>query len=243
MEKTTQAWNDQQADKFVTMADVVIPERMTQLAIVVDLLPFSPADTFRFIDIGCGQGLLSQAILTQFPRAICYATDGSASMISRTQTLLEAFGHRVRLSQHNLHQADYLAHIVAEPVEVITSSLTIHHCHDSEKQLLYKAAHHKLTSPGAFIVIDVVKPAGFHGVKLNKKYWQAAIRRQSRRLTGNDELFEAYKQLPIMFYDQPAAEDKPTTIMENLHMLQSAGFQEVDCFWMQHGFAIFGGYK
>lgn len=239
----TQDWDKQKAETFVTMADIIVPERRTQFAIVADLLPFDTSDSFSFVDIGCGEGFLSQAILDKYPNSVCHATDVAEEMISKSQALLAPYGDRVHISQHNIHDANYLSNVVSTSVGLITSSLAIHHCDDTEKAALYKAAFGKLTSPGAMIIIDAVKPASDHGVEVNKKYWQSYIQLQSQQLTGSDEEYEKFKNVPIMFYEQPAEEDQPATPVDNLCMLTKAGFQNVDCFWKKCGFTIFGGYK
>ena len=238
-----QEWNKQKAETFVTMADIIMPERRTQFAIVTNLFPFATADSFSFIDIGCGEGFLSQVILDQYPNSVCHATDVAEDMIDKAQALLGSYGNRVNISQHNIHDADYLSNVVAGPVGIITSSLAIHHCDNKEKAALYKAAFEKLTSPGAMIIIDAVKPASDHGVEINKKYWKFYIQQQSQQLTGSDEEYKKFKNVPNMFYDQPAEEDQPATLVDNLRMLNGAGFKNVDCFWKKCGFTIFGGYK
>lgn len=239
----TQDWDKQKAETFITMADIIVPERRTQFAIVADLLPFKTDDAFNLVDIGCGEGFLSQTILDQYPNSVCHATDVAEEMIGKAKDLLESYGDRVIISRHNIHDDDYLSNVVAGPVGVITSSLAIHHCDDDEKAVLYQAAFEKLTSPGAMIIIDAVRPASEHGVEINKKYWQSYIRQQSQQLTGSDQEYEKFKNVPIMFYEQPAEEDQPASLIDNLAMLTEAGFKNVDCLWKKCGFAIFGGYK
>ena len=62
--------------------------------------------------------------------------------------------------------------MVPGPVGLITSSLRSHHCSDGEKAALYAAGFGKLTSPGAMIVINAVRPASEQGVAANQKHWQ-----------------------------------------------------------------------
>ena len=238
-----QQWDDTEAKDFVAMADIVIPDRREQFEIVVDLVPFGRDEEFVFIDIGCGEGLLTKVILDRFPKAIAHASDAAAEMTSKAATLLAPYGERAKLSQHNIHDRDYLNSIVTGKVEFITSSLAVHHCDDTEKKALYKSAFDKLSSPGAFIIIDAVKPASKWGTAINKKYWRRSIRQQSIELTGNEEQYHQYKQIPATFYGEPQEEDKPATLIDNLRLLVDAGFRSVDCFWHKCGFGIFGGYK
>ena len=88
-----------------------------------------------------------------------------------------------------------------------------------------------------------MKSISAYETELNKKQWQDSIRAQSIELTGDDKEYEKYKEVPIMFHEKPAEEDKPATLIDNLTLLTDAGFQGVDCFWKKAGFAVFGGYK
>ena len=238
-----QKWDDKAAKNFVTMADIVIPDRRVQFETVADLVPFGHDEEFAFIDMGCGEGLLAKTILDRFPKAVAHASDVAGEMMAAATKLLAPYRERAKLSQHNIHEPRYLNNIVSGPAGFITSSLAVHHCDDAQKQTLYKSAFDKLSSPGAFVIIDAVKAASECGVALNKKYWRQSIRRQSIELTGDEEQYRRHEQIPAMFYDRPLEEDKPATLVENLKYLIKAGFQGVDCFWRTSGFAIFGGYK
>ncbi len=60
------------------------------MAMVADLLPFDAADRFQFVDIGCGEGLLSGAILEHYRNAACCATDVAEEMIAKARSVLAA---------------------------------------------------------------------------------------------------------------------------------------------------------
>jgi len=60
---------------------------------------------------------------------------------------------------------------------------------------------------------------------------QQCIRRQSEVLTGSLGEYKKFESVPIMFYDQPAEEDQPATLVDDLRMLTDAGFRDADCYW------------
>jgi len=45
------------------------------------------------------------------------------------------------------------------------------------------------------------------------------------------------------YYRFPDPGDRPSPLVDQLAWLKEAGFAIVDCFWLQAGHAIFGGYK
>ncbi len=45
------------------------------------------------------------------------------------------------------------------------------------------------------------------------------------------------------YYRFPDAGDRPSPLVDQLAWLKEAGFAIVDCFWLQAGHAIFGGFK
>ncbi len=45
------------------------------------------------------------------------------------------------------------------------------------------------------------------------------------------------------YYRFPDPSDRPSPLIDQLVWLKEAGFEVVDCFWVQAGHAIFGGYK
>ena len=139
-----QGWDNEAAKNFVTMADIVIPDRRLQFEIVADLVPFDEDRGFAFIDIGSGEGLLAKAILDRFPSAVAHASDVAGEMMEKAAAVLAPHGDRVRLSEHNIHEPDYLNAIVPERVGFITSSLAVHHCTDVEKRALYRSAFDRL---------------------------------------------------------------------------------------------------
>ena len=238
-----QEWNNREAQDFVAMADIVIPDRRLQFEIVADLVPFGVDAEFAFVDVGCGEGLLAKTILDRFPNAIAHASDAAPEMMEKAAELLSPYGDRAKLSRHNIHDPGYLEAVAPGPVGFITSSLAVHHCDDTAKEALYGAAFDKLSSPGALAIIDVVRPASAWGVRLNQKCWRESIRRQSIALTGDEREYDKYERIPAMFHEEPDPDDKPATLLQNLGYLVEAGFQGVDCFSLKCGFAIFGGYK
>jgi hypothetical protein len=61
--------------------------------------------------------------------------------------------------------------------------------------------------------------------------------------TGSTWAFEQFVEVGWNYYHFPDPFDKPSPLFEQLTWLKAAGFAGVDCFWLQAGHAIYGGYK
>ena len=62
--------------------------------------------------------------------------------------------------------------------------------------------------------------------------------------TLSRDLFQQFEQEHWNLFHYPDPDfDKPSPLFEQLLWLQAVGFAVVDCFWMQAGHAIYGGYK
>src|SRR5260221_4924578 len=73
-------WTEQDSATYRDIAGVAVPRRDEMMATLLSLAPFTPEQTFRIVDIGCGDGRLAATLLERFPRATLLALDGSESM-------------------------------------------------------------------------------------------------------------------------------------------------------------------
>ena len=108
--------------------------------------------------VSSGRGILAAALLDRFPKATAHASDVSDEMLAKAPAVLAGSASLTHLSCQNMHDRNYLNDVVAGPVGLIVSCLAVHHCDDAEKQSLYRSAFEKLSSPGALLILDVVKP-------------------------------------------------------------------------------------
>ena len=89
-------WTEDDSRMYRELAAIAVPAREEQVATLLSLLPFQQQDAFRAVELGCGEGALSFAVLDCFPNASVLALDGSASMREQAGRHLGRFGERVR---------------------------------------------------------------------------------------------------------------------------------------------------
>ena len=133
------------------------------------------------------------------------------------------------------------------PLRCVVSSLSIHHLFDEEKQQLFRELADQLEPGGALLVADIIKPATQQIADLFAKQYDEIVRKQSLLIRGDLSGFEQFQQLEWNYflhdYHSVDTNDHPSCLSDQLRWLREVGFSVVDCFWLQAGHAVYGGYK
>jgi tRNA (cmo5U34)-methyltransferase len=234
-------WSEDNSVIYREIAPVAVPARKEQIATLLTLIPFAPRDSFRAVELGCGEGRLSFALLTAFPNASVLALDGEASMRAHTQERLKKFGPRATVAAFDLRERGWLDEI--EAADCVLSSLCVHHLSGEGKQSLFKELARRLSMRGALLIADLLEPQRSEVRELFASSWDSVVKAQSLEKTGSAELHEKFLKAKWNYYRYPDPADQPSGLFEQLLWLREVGFLYADSFWMQAGHAIYGGYK
>ena len=235
-------WSEENSETYAKVAQVAVPAREEQLAALLSLVPFGCDAEFKAVELGSGEGFLSRALLTAYPNAAMTALDGSELMRQRTAQRLAEFGQRAQVEPFDLFQTKWRSHL--EGADVVVSSLVVHHLDGAGKQQLFRDVADRTGPSGALLIADIVEAQrpeanAFFGATLDHFAAQ-----QSRAIGGNDELYDLFRKEEWNIYLYPDPEfDKPSPLVHQLQWIAEAGFPVADCYWMQAGHAIYGGYK
>jgi tRNA (cmo5U34)-methyltransferase len=235
-EPLAQGWTDTDTDAFARFGDALVPRRAEQIATVCDLLGDLPVP--YVLDLCCGEGRLSQEYLRRSPKARVMLMDGSAEMLRRAGQRLSEFGGRHAQVQADIADRGWRT---GESYGGVMTSLAVHHLDGPGKQELYRDIHDMLVPGGAFVMADLVEPAGPAARRLAGDQWDRAVQEASRHLLGGDEAVTVFRESDWNYYRLPGPDpfDLPSATAEHLDWLRAAGFAEVDVAWMYAGHAIF----
>ncbi|MCZ7571636.1 MAG: class I SAM-dependent methyltransferase [Ardenticatenaceae bacterium] len=234
-------WTEEESAFYREIAGVAVPARAEQIATLLTLLPFGRDESFRTVDVGSGEGALASALLDCFPNAAAVALDGSATMRAEAARRLSPFGSRASVAPFDLTSSEWLAYV--RSADCVLSSLVLHHLSGRDKQALFAAIGDRLSHRGVFLIADLVEPRRPEARALFAATWDRLAAAQSRAQTGSDALFERFTAAQWNYYRFPDPFDRPSPLFDQLTWLRSADFEVVDCFWLQAGHAIYGGYK
>jgi tRNA (cmo5U34)-methyltransferase len=234
------SWTENDSSTYRTIAPVAVPRRQEMMAALLAAVPFGVDEPLKILELGSGEGLIAEALLTRFSHATLTALDGSESMRREAMTRLRGFGVRARVDPFDVAALDWWDRMFG--VDVVVSSLCLHHLNDARKRYLYKAAADRLSPRGALLIADLIDPQHPALRRLAADRWDRAAKDQAEAV-GGTELFERFVDERWNHFRFPDASDQPAALLHHFMWLRHAGFAAVDCVWMDAGHAVFGGFK
>jgi len=234
-------WDEHDSHDFIDLGRFFVPGREEQVAAVLDMVP-DPGDGL-LVDLCCGEGLLSRALLERFPRARVLAMDLSPAMLEHARAALAAYGERFTARRFDLGDRSWRS--FPEPVRAFVSSLAVHHLDGAGKRELFLDLAAALAPGGAVVIADLVKPASPASHQLAARAWDDAVRRRSLELAGHLGPYEKFRDERWNLYADPEPDpiDQPSTLLDQLRWLEAAGLTGVDVYWLKAGHAVFGGVR
>jgi cyclopropane fatty-acyl-phospholipid synthase-like methyltransferase len=234
-------WSAESSETYRKLASVAVPAREEQIATLLCLLSFGRDEAFHVVELASGEGALSQAILAAFPTARVLALDGEESMRQATAARLRQYGDRARVAAFDIAGADWYGEL--DGADVVVSSLCVHHLDGEGKRNLFAAVQQRLSARGCLLLADLILPQREEARRLFAATWDRCATERSLAQTGGAALFDLFVRETWNYYTYPDPFDQPSPLFDQLQWLNEAGFAVVDCFWMQAGHAIYGGYQ
>lgn len=240
----TSGWDETDSREFIDSGHLFVPDREEQIATVLDLIPELPkSGEGLLVDLCCGAGPLTAALLERFPRARVLAMDLSPAMLEHVRSTLSGAGDRLQTRQFDLSDTSWRR--FPEPVHAFVSSLAIHHLDGEGKRRLFCDLAAALAPGGAVVIADLVRPASPAGQALAAKAWDEAVRRRSLEIAGDLAPYKIFQEELWNFYSDPDPDpiDQPSPLINQLQWLAEAGLIGVEVHWMKAGHAIFSGFR
>ena len=131
------AWKNKEiVDTFLTNTRNAIPCGGEQLDLLLRIVSQSQRSIKNFIDLGCGDGILANTILAQYPMAKGLLIDYSPEMIKAAKSRLAKYDNQ-RIVKSDLATCEWKHHINDNP-ELVISGLAIHHLKNGRKYELFE---------------------------------------------------------------------------------------------------------
>ncbi|WFE42373.1 class I SAM-dependent methyltransferase [Micromonospora sp. WMMD998] len=180
--------------------------------------------TPEVLDLGAGTGLLSLLLTAAIPGVRLTLVDGAPGMLAVATGHLSARG-----VPHRTVHADLADPLPAGRYDAVVSALAIHHLDDDGKRALYRRSAAALAPGGVFVNAEQVAgptPA------LDRRYDEVWTARITELGSDAEEIAASRERM---------RHDRPATVADQCRWLGEAGLTDVDCFFKEWRFAVFGG--
>ena len=207
-----------QAEEYERLMVRIVPHYIEQHQVIFDLLPKEDGN-YRVLDLGCGNGILSELVFRKLPNAYVVGYD-------LTEKMLFAFDKKLSdyTGKFDLVQGDFRTDSIGERYDIILAGLTLHHLSWEERKLFYYRLYSALNVKGLLIASDIIIDDDKSVAQEQYSYWKNFM--QSK---GED---------PEFWYSKHIEKDHPMTLSDHFSWLRSAGFVQVACQWRLYNFAI-----
>jgi len=219
-------------------ADIYIVERRRMFEIMKSFYRYfiSNKKSPDILDLGCGDGIITHALLSIDRSIRATLIDGSDDMLQRAKERLKDFPDMN--FQHRSFQDILKSGQLDTAYHFIVSSQAIHHLSSDEKCKFYEMIYLHLHPNGFFVNIDVTIAPDDSLEQWYMKLWQEWMNMENTTLGKTADPFN-----DVISRYKEAVENRPDTLESQLNVLKDVGFRNVDCFYKYGIFAVFGGMK
>lgn len=220
-----QAFNAAAAD-YDKLRRTLIPCFDDFYGTAVEVIAGDRTAPLKVLDLGAGTGLYSGMVQAVFPFCEFTLLDLASEMLEIAKSRFSRMGKSPRILI-----GDYVSADLGGPYDVVISGLSIHHLSDPDKEHLIERIYKALIPGGMFVNADQVLGLTPDLEKLYRQNWLDKVCALG---ISDSDLKAAKKRMEY---------DRMTTLDIQLSWLEAVGFQNVDCWYKNFSFAVFGGHR
>lgn len=214
------------SSEYTEMLERLVPRYREMLWMILDYIP-KDLKPKRIVDLGCGTGNLSEGIANQYPDAELIAVDLSASILKEASERLKNYSN-IKYLNEDFNTLEF----EAGSVDLIVSSIALHHLTDPQKEKLLKKIYTWLSPNGILIFGDQ-----FAG-STDARYQQHM---------NNWKLSSKGKNVPVsewkLWMGHQEKHDYHTTVENYFTWCKAIGFQNTDVVWRYFLWTVFIAHK
>ena len=233
-------WDDKDfVDFYRQSANVIMLERQRCIKILLEIIAFHFPNLsgLNILDLGCGDGIITKHIHNISPDNNFHLVDASTEMLSKAKENL----NDDRISYRHLTFEDYYESQQEDSkYDLVFSANAIHHLDLSNKTALFEKIYKELRFGGLFLNIDPVHPASLYSEEVQFEIWRNWMNETLEKNRHPKDIGK-FDNVPSVYKNN--LENKPSKLWDQLQVLSSCGFRDVDCFYKYSIFAVFGGTK
>jgi tRNA (cmo5U34)-methyltransferase len=241
-EQNYEIWKTAKLSKtFLEGVRGAIPLAVEQIDILLRVIQLTQTNVEKFLDLGCGNGILGKSIFQQYPTAKGLFIDISEAMLQAAKDSLASEQEKASFIVQDFGKKEWVDSVIQEaPFDAIVSGFAIHHLSDRRKQELYQEIYQLLKPGGIFLNLEHVASHSKLGEEAFDRLFVDALYSFHQQQGAKESREEIAKQ----YYSRS---DKNANILALVEIqcqwLREIGFVDVDCFMKVFEIALFGGVK
>ncbi|HEX3510772.1 MAG TPA: methyltransferase [Solirubrobacteraceae bacterium] len=221
-------------EEFLAERSNVLPLLDVQEELVRTIFRRDGRRVGRFLDIGAGDGAMSELLLDALPGSEALLVDFSEPMLTRAGVRLGRLQGRWSTARADLRDPRWHEQVPPGPYDAAVSSFAVHHLTAERKRALF-AEVFALLAPGALLVnMDVVTVQGPLAGLFDETMAAGAVHAEHAR-GGTRSDHEVATELLA-----DDGEDRPDSAESQIAWLREAGFADVELHFKWAEGAIFG---
>jgi ubiquinone/menaquinone biosynthesis C-methylase UbiE len=230
------------AAKFLQNVRDAIPLSIEQIDTMLQLLAAGREEPLEtFLDLGCGDGMLSAAILDENRSARACLVDYSEAALSGAREQLEPFKERVEFIVADYAEPAWVRSLArGRTFDAVVSGFAAQHVRVERKRALFAEIFQLLKPEGIFIDIEHVASA----TRWTESVWDDctidAIFGQELRADADRSRAEVAREYFARAIQQAGA---LAPLEVQCDWLRELGFENVDCYHKVLELAVFGGQR
>ncbi|RMF96522.1 MAG: class I SAM-dependent methyltransferase [Candidatus Schekmanbacteria bacterium] len=235
------AW-DSEVEGFDDFQSVVIPKKDEMLQTITEMIPFDTERKLTILEIGAGNGALTQKVLSYFPKSNYIFSDASEGMLEEARKRFEGKeGAPMKFVIADFNKSEWYAPLGKLKFDVIVSSLCFHYIATKRRQPLFNEILELLKKKGVLIYSTAVESPHKIIQKQIEKNHRLFLKRRFKEvmnITVTDE------DMDKMYKEKRGRLGVNTMPAENhLYHMKKAGFSKYELIWRFRHYAIFMGVK
>ncbi len=208
-----------QASDYEALMTRLVPQYLEQHKIIFDLLPSDKNKNYRVLDLGCGNGILSEIVLKKLPNSHITGFDITTEMLDAYEQKISKY-----TKNYELIQGDYKIDSIGKSYDIILTGMTLHHLNWEERKVFYQKLFNSANQNAVYISNDIIIDEDNNVKEHQYSLWKQFMKEQGEN--------------PEFWYEKHIEKDFPIILSNHFDWLKEVGFQQSACYWRMYNFAI-----